>query len=161
MRTQRTWRRELGWQREIMVFLSLLRMQLILGGDAIDAKCLPVERCCFFSQMMRRWGMTSVARLDWALFSAVDRIPFVKCWFFVRIRRNINRAASLMLRCGPCDCFKNCVLPLLLRFFRLDEISLFDCQIAARHFTEAKYLRESGSKDQRNVGDLAARAMNS
>jgi len=29
---------------ETMVFLTLLRTQLIIGEDAIDARCLPVER---------------------------------------------------------------------------------------------------------------------
>jgi len=48
------------------------------------------------------------------LFSAVDRILLVKYWFFIRIRRNMSQAASLMLRHGPCDCFMNCVLPLAL-----------------------------------------------
>jgi len=90
-----------------MVFLTLLRTQLILGGDAIDARCLLVERCwmeTFLSQILRRWGITSVARhLDWALFSAVDRIPLAKRRFSVRIWRNMSRAASLMLR--PCGCF--------------------------------------------------------
>jgi len=151
--------------------LPYLVTHAILGGDAIYAR-LPVE-CCwtemFLSQMMRHWGMTFVARhLDSALFS--DKILFVKYWFFVRIRRNMNRAAPLMLRRGPCDCFMNCMLPLmwrlhwllmLRRLSRLDKIPLSDCQIAARYFTEAKYLRESGSKNQRNVGDLAAREMNS
>jgi len=84
-----------------MVFLTLLRTQLILGENAIDARCLPVERCwteMFLSQIVRRWGMTSVARrLDWA-FSAVDRIPLVKCWFCARIWHNMSRAASLKLR---------------------------------------------------------------
>jgi len=50
---------------ETMVFLTLLRTQLILEEDAIDARCLPVERCwteIFLSQMMRRWEMTFVAR---------------------------------------------------------------------------------------------------
>jgi len=97
-----------------MVFLILLRTQLILGEDAIDARYLPIERCwteMFLSQVVRRWGMTSVARrLDWALFSAVGRIPLVKYWFFVRIWRNMSRAASLLRR-GPCDCFINYVLP--------------------------------------------------
>ena len=80
----------------------------ILGGNAIDARCLPVERCwteTFLSQMLCRWGMISVARrLDWAFF-VVDRILFVKCWFFVKIWRNMSRAASLMLRRRPCGCF--------------------------------------------------------
>jgi len=54
------------------------------------------------------------------------------------------------------------MLALMLgRLFRLNEISLFDCQIAARHFIEAEYLRVSGSKDQRKVDDLDARTMNS
>jgi len=92
-----------------MVFLTLLRTQLILGEDAIDARCLPIERCwteMFLSQMMRRWGMTSVARrLYWILFSAVDRIPLVKCWFCIKIWCNMSWAASLKLRRGPCDCF--------------------------------------------------------
>jgi len=43
------------------------------------------------------------------------------------------------------------VLPLVRHLSRLDEITLSDCQIAARHFIEAKYLTESGSKDQRNA----------
>jgi len=48
--------------------------------------------------------MASVAyHLDWALFFAVDRIPFAKRWF--RIWRNMSRAASLMLRHGPYGCF--------------------------------------------------------
>jgi len=60
----------------------------------------------FLSQMLRCWGMTSVAcRLDWALFSTVDRILLVKHWFCVRTWRNMSRAGSLMLRRGPCGCF--------------------------------------------------------
>jgi len=45
-------------------FLILLRTQLILERDAIDAKCLLVE-CwteTFLSRMLRRWEMASVAR---------------------------------------------------------------------------------------------------
>ena len=41
---------------ETMVFLTLLRTQLILGGDAMDTKCLPIERCwteTFLSQILR------------------------------------------------------------------------------------------------------------
>ena len=60
----------------------------------------------FLSQIMRRWGMTSVAcRLDWALFSAVDRIPLVKCWFCAKMWHNMSRVASLKFRRRPCDCF--------------------------------------------------------
>jgi len=43
-----------------MVFLTLLRMQLILEGEALDARCFPVERYwteTFLSQMLRRWGI--------------------------------------------------------------------------------------------------------
>jgi len=161
--TQRTRRRELDWQRR--QWSSLLRTQLILEEDAIDARCFPVERCwteTFLSQMLRRWGMTSIARrLNWTLFSAVDRISLAKRWFCVKIWR---RAASLMLRRGPCGCFielcavtcTDCCLSCLRHLSRWDTLV---CQIAARHFTEAKYLTESGSKDQRNVGYLAACTM--
>jgi len=42
-------------------------------------------------------------RLDWALFSAVDRIPLAKCWYCIRC--NVSRAVSLMLKRGlPCGC---------------------------------------------------------
>jgi len=73
----------------------------------------------------------------------------------------MSRAAFLMFRRGPCDCFiELCAAAgatlILRRLSRLDEISLSDCQITLRHFTEAKYLTESDSKDQKNVGDLAA-----
>jgi len=114
--TQRTRRRKPDWQRT-MVFLTLLRTQLSLGGDAIDARCPPVERCwteMFLSQMLRRWGMTSVERLDWVLFSAIN-IPLVQCWFCARIWRNMSRAASLILGRGSCGCFMNCMLSLVRR----------------------------------------------
>jgi len=79
----------------------------------------------------------------------------------------MSRAAFLMFRRGPCGCFiELCAAAggtlvliaalILRRLSRLDEISLSDCQITPRHFTEAKYLTESDSKDQKNVGDLAA-----
>jgi len=48
------------WLATENVFLTLFRMQLILEGDAIDARCLPVDRYwteTFLSQMLRRWGM--------------------------------------------------------------------------------------------------------
>jgi len=99
--TQRTRRRKPDWQRT-MVFLTLLRTQLSLGGDAIDARCPPVERCwteMFLSQMLRRWGMTSVERLDWVLFSAIN-IPLVQCWFCARIWRNMSRLRLWYLDAG-------------------------------------------------------------
>ena len=80
--------------------------------------------------MLRRWGMTSIARrLNWTLFSAVDRISLAKRWFCVKIWR---RAASLMLRRGPCGCFielcavtcTDCCLSCLRHLSCLDEIPL-------------------------------------
>jgi len=69
------------------------------------------------------------------------------------------------LDAGLTAVLQNCVLPLvrrlywlllLRRLFCLDKIILSDYQIAARHFTEAKYLTEFSSRNQRNVDDLAA-----
>jgi len=117
-----------------------------------DARCLPVERCwteMFLSQMVRCWGMTSVAH-HLVLFSAVDRIPLVKCWFCAMIWRNMSRAASLKLRRGPCDllywivCSRWCDACTYYYYcdaFFVNAVSLSNRQIAARHFTETKYLK--------------------
>lgn len=74
---------------------------------------------------------------------------------------DVSRATSLMqtlrlllLICVPLMRHLHWLLLLQRRF---DEITLsHNCQIVARHFTEAKYLIESSSKDQENVSDLAA-----
>jgi len=94
---ERTW-----LATETMVFLTLLRTQLILlRGDAIDAFQSNVVGRKYSSRRWCRWGMTSIARrLDWVLFSTVNRIPLVKCWFFVRIRRNMSWAALWCLDVG-------------------------------------------------------------
>jgi len=103
-------------------------------------------------------------RPDCALFSAVDRIPLVKCWFCARIWHNMSRAASLMLRRGPCDCFiELCaaagvrlaliVATATLFSSRCDILWLLNC---CSPFHWSQILELSGSKDQRNVGDLAA-----
>jgi len=101
--------------------------------------------------MLRRRAPVA-RRLDWTLFSAVDRILIAKRWFCIKIWCNISRIASLMLKRRPCGCFYwivcchwcDACLLLLRRLSRLDEIIWSDCQIAARHFIEAKYLTESG-----------------
>jgi len=101
----------------------------------------------------------------WALFSIVDRILLVKCWFCARIWRNMSRAASLMLKRGPCDCFielcaaAGAMLALIVATATpfSSRCSILDCQIAVRHFTEAKYLKYSARRTKRCFGDLAER----
>ena len=146
--------------------LSYLVTHAINPRRRCDRRLL-VERCwmeTFLSQILRRWGITSVARhLDWALFSAVDRIPLAKRRFSVRIWHNMSRAASLMLT--PCDCFIElyaaagatlALIPATATFVpsRWDTLVwLLNC-CSPLHW--GQYLRESSSKDQRNVGDLVA-----
>ena len=77
----------------------------------------------------------------------------------------MSRAASLMLRRGPCDCFielcaaASAMFALILATATpfLSRCSILDCQIAARHFTEAKHLKYPAQRTKRCFDDLAER----
>ena len=112
---------------------------------------------------VERWPSLHV--VYWVLFSAVDKIPLVKCWFCARIWRNMSRAASLKLRRGPCDCFielcaaVGAMLALIVAIVTpfSSRCNILDCQIATRHFTEAEDLKYPARRTKRCFGDLAER----
>jgi len=87
----------------------------------------------------------------WCLYNRALSLKYRRFWLVDHREHKYERVYAT-------DAAKGTWLATETMIFRLSrlEITLSDCQIAAHHFTEAKYLTESDSKDQRNVSNFAA-----